>query len=181
MEAQGYHVEDNILFQDNKSSMLLERNGKASSGKRTKHINIRYFFITDRVSQGEVSVVWCPTGDMIADFATKLLQGALFMKFRDQIMGVVEAKDPGPGKAKAVPKEPTNGKPGSPKGPAKSGPKGPAKSGPSPKKWKPIKGKSVVPPGAAAPQECVGVSRKGRPIRFKSKKGHSTRMTNVKD
>jgi len=57
MEAQGYHVEDNILFQDNKSSMLLETNGKASSGKRTKHINIRYFFITDRVSQGEVCVV----------------------------------------------------------------------------------------------------------------------------
>ena len=43
LEAQGYCVEDNILYQDNKSSILLETNGKASSGKRTKHINIRYF------------------------------------------------------------------------------------------------------------------------------------------
>jgi hypothetical protein len=42
----------------------------------------------------EVSVVWCPTGDMIADFATKPLQGAMFKKFRDMIMGVVPAKDP---------------------------------------------------------------------------------------
>ena len=102
MKAQGYEVRDNVLFQDNKSSMLLEKNGKASSSKRTKHINVRYFFITDRVSKGEVSVEWCPTGDMIGDYMTKPLQGALFRKFRDQIMGVVPAQDPGPGKARPV-------------------------------------------------------------------------------
>jgi hypothetical protein len=36
---KGYGVKDNVLFQDNKSSILLEKNGKASSSKRTKHIN----------------------------------------------------------------------------------------------------------------------------------------------
>jgi hypothetical protein len=36
---------------------------------------------------------------MIADFATKPLQGALFKKFRDMIMGVVPAVDPGTGKS----------------------------------------------------------------------------------
>jgi hypothetical protein len=102
MEAQGYKVRDNILYQDNKSSILLQKNGKASSSKRTKHINIRYFFITDRVKENELSVVWCPTGDMIGDYATKPLQGALFRKFRDQIMGVVPARDPGPGKSKPI-------------------------------------------------------------------------------
>ena len=56
MEAQGYKVRDNVLYQEIKSSILLEKNGKASSGKRTKHINIRYFFITDRIAKGEVSV-----------------------------------------------------------------------------------------------------------------------------
>ena len=100
MEAQGYKIQDNILFQDNKSAILLEKNGKASSSKRTKHINIRYFFITDRVKQGDVSLVWCPTGDMIGDFMTKPLQGALFRKFRDQIMGVIPARYPGQGKPK---------------------------------------------------------------------------------
>jgi hypothetical protein len=60
MKAQGYGVRDNVLFQDNKSSILLEKNGKASSIKRTKHINIRYFFITNRANKEEVSVVWCP-------------------------------------------------------------------------------------------------------------------------
>jgi hypothetical protein len=97
MKAQGYDVKDKAFFQDNNSSILLEKNGKASSSKRTKHINIRYFFITDKVSKKEVSVAWCPTRDMIGDYVTKPLQGALFRKFRDQLMGVTPARDPGPG------------------------------------------------------------------------------------
>jgi hypothetical protein len=98
MKAQCYNVQDYILFHDKKSSILLEKNGNDSSSKCTKHINIRYLFITDRVSTEEVSVVWCPTGDMIGDYTTKPLQGVMFRKFRDHIMGVVPARDPGPGK-----------------------------------------------------------------------------------
>ena len=89
LKEQGYDVCDNIIFQDNKSSILLERNGKLSSGKRTKHINVRYFFITDRISKGEVRVEWCPTNQMVADFMTKPLQGTIFKKFRDLIMGLL--------------------------------------------------------------------------------------------
>ena len=33
MEAQGYNVADNVMAQDNKASMSLENNGKASSSK----------------------------------------------------------------------------------------------------------------------------------------------------
>ena len=77
----------------------MENNGKASSSKRTKHINIQYFFITDMVAQGDVSLVRCPTGDMIGDFMTNPLQGALFHKFRDQIMGMIPDQDSGPGKS----------------------------------------------------------------------------------
>jgi hypothetical protein len=100
MEAQGYQVQENILFQDSKSAILLEKDGKALSSKHMKHINIRYFFITDCINKKGVSLVWCPTGDMIGDFMTKPLQGALFRKFKDQILGVVPAQDPGPGKTK---------------------------------------------------------------------------------
>jgi hypothetical protein len=100
MDAQQYYIQENIVFQDNRSSMLLEKNGKASSSKRMKHINIRYFFITDRIKKGELTVEWCPSGDMTGDFMTKPTQGALFKSFRDQLMGVVSARDPGPGKTK---------------------------------------------------------------------------------
>ena len=98
LEAQDYGVKENIVFHDNKTAMLLETNSKASSGNRTKHINMRYFFITDQISKGRVKVVWCPTGDMTADFYTKPLQGTMFGNFRYKIMGVVSQTDPGPGK-----------------------------------------------------------------------------------
>ena len=93
IESQGYKVSDNVIFQDNRSTMLLERNGKASSSKRTKHINIRYFFITDRISKGDVRVEWCSTKDMVVDFMTKPLQGANFKRFRDLIMGALSAEE----------------------------------------------------------------------------------------
>jgi hypothetical protein len=78
MEAKGYQVQDNGLFQDNKSTILLEKNGKASSSKHMKHVNIWYFFFTNRINKGDVSLVWCLTGAMIRGFMTKPLQGALF-------------------------------------------------------------------------------------------------------
>jgi hypothetical protein len=68
--------------------MQLEKNGRASSGKRTRHINIRYFFIKDRVASGEIKLEWCPTKEMIGDFFTKALQGILFYKLRDYIMNI---------------------------------------------------------------------------------------------
>lgn len=93
LAEQGYSVSDNVIFQDNKSTMLLERNGKASSSKRTKLINVRYFFITDRISKGEVRVEWCPTNEMVADFMTKPLQGSTFKRFRDLIMGALPMRE----------------------------------------------------------------------------------------
>ncbi len=49
---QGYGVIENLLLQDNKSSILLERNGKASSGKRTRHINICFFHFRESEYEG---------------------------------------------------------------------------------------------------------------------------------
>ena len=42
IKVQGYTVEHNILLQDNKSTILLETNGKFSSSKKTKHIKNRF-------------------------------------------------------------------------------------------------------------------------------------------
>jgi len=95
LEHQGFKVNDSMLYQDNKSAILLEKNGRASSGKRTRHINIRYFFVKDRVDSKEIKIEHCPTEDMIADYFTKPLQGALFIKLRNLIMNV----DPNPQEA----------------------------------------------------------------------------------
>jgi hypothetical protein len=88
LEEQGYGIKNSIVHQDNKSTILLAENGRASCSKRTRHINIRYFFITDRIKAGDLAVEYCPTGDMVADYFTKPLQGSLFKKMRNLIMNI---------------------------------------------------------------------------------------------
>ena len=87
IEAQDYKLKGNELNQDNTSAIRLEKNGKLSSGQQTRHINIRYFFIKDRVKEDNINIVYCPTERMVADYFTKPLQGSLFKKLRDVIMG----------------------------------------------------------------------------------------------
>ena len=88
METQGYNIKDTVVYQDNQSAILLKNNGQASSSCRTRHINIRYFFVTDRVASEEVSMRYCPTEKMIADYFTKLLQGSSFKKMHDSIINI---------------------------------------------------------------------------------------------
>jgi hypothetical protein len=66
-------------------------NGRESSGKRTKHMNVRYFFTKNRVENGEMTIKWCPTKKMLADPFTKPVQGSEFRMFRAKIMNVDES------------------------------------------------------------------------------------------
>jgi len=93
IEAQGYEVTDNIVYRDNQASMRLEKNGRSSSSKRTRHINIRYFFVTDRIKKKHLDVIYCPTEEMTADYLTKANHGKLFRKFRNRLMNCT-AYDP---------------------------------------------------------------------------------------
>ena len=87
LSAQGYLIKDNILYQDNMSTILMLKNGRNSCTGKSRHVNVRYFFVKDRVDKQEVKIEYCPTLQMLADFFTKPLQGHLFRKFRDVIMG----------------------------------------------------------------------------------------------
>ena len=66
--------------------MRFEENGRKSCGPNSRHIDIRYFFIKDRIDLENIDVQHCPTEQMLADFFTKPLQGSLFRKFRDVII-----------------------------------------------------------------------------------------------
>jgi hypothetical protein len=87
LEAQGYELAENIFYQDNQSTMRFEKNGRKSCGPNSRHIDIRYFFIKDRIDIEGIDVQYCPTEQMLADFFTKPLQGSLFKKFREVILG----------------------------------------------------------------------------------------------
>jgi hypothetical protein len=78
LDEQGYNINSNMLYQDNKNAILLETNGKKNSGKRTRALSIRYFFLTDQVEKGNVTIVYCSTDDMVGDFHTKPLQREKF-------------------------------------------------------------------------------------------------------
>ena len=89
LEAQGYDLKENVLYQDNQSPMRIIVNGKNSSGQKTKHMDNRYFWIKDRLKSEHIMVKYFPTDKMIADFFTQPLQGNLFRKFRDVVMEYV--------------------------------------------------------------------------------------------
>ncbi len=78
IECQGYDINECIIFQDNMSALSLEKNGRMSSSKRTKHIKAKYFLIKDYYNAGEIYLQYCPTGWMWADVLRKPLQGQLF-------------------------------------------------------------------------------------------------------
>ena len=88
LKGQGIRVDDSILYQDNTSSIQLEKNGRSSASKRSRHMNIRYFYVTDRVKSGEIRIEYCPTDQMRGDFFTKPLQGSKFFRDRDLLMNI---------------------------------------------------------------------------------------------
>ena len=86
LASQGEPVPVTTIYQDNKSTILLSENGRASSTKHTKHLDVRYFFVTDQKTQGEFKVAYCPTENMLADFITKPLQGTVFRRIQSHIL-----------------------------------------------------------------------------------------------
>jgi hypothetical protein len=87
LKAQGYSS-DTTIYQDNTSAILMETNGRESSSKRTRHINIRFYYIKDCIDKKQLQVKYCPTDDMLGDFPSKPLQGRKFFKHRKAIMNL---------------------------------------------------------------------------------------------
>ena len=88
LAAQDYKIKSHVILQDNESAIKLEVNGLKSVGQRSRHINIRYFFITDQVEKGKIEIKYCPTDDLEADYMTKPLQGTKNTKFRTSILNL---------------------------------------------------------------------------------------------
>ena len=84
---QGYIVKPAKIYKDNQSELALIKNGQSNSA-RTRHIAIRFFFIKDRVDQKEIILEYLPSGEMLADYFTKPLQGKLFRTMRAKILNL---------------------------------------------------------------------------------------------
>lgn len=73
--------------------MKMEVNGRNWYTGNSRHIDIKYFWIKDRVDKKEVEIQYCPTHLMLADYVTKELQEKLFKRFREVIMGYKHIND----------------------------------------------------------------------------------------
>jgi hypothetical protein len=79
---QRYNLGEIKIFQDNQSTIALVNRGHSTS-QRTRHVNIRYFYLKDRIDQKEIVVEYIESKRMLADILTKPLQGAAFEELRD--------------------------------------------------------------------------------------------------
>ena len=73
------------IYKDIQGAIELAKNAKYHN--RTKHIDICHHFVPERVVSNEIQVIYCPTGDMIADIMTKGLAKLSFEKLRN-LLGV---------------------------------------------------------------------------------------------
>lgn len=86
IQEQGYDMTHALIYQDNKSAILLETNGKMSSSGRTKHIKAKFFFVAGKVELGEVVIEHKNTKLMWIDVNTKPKQGTPYKLDRSEIM-----------------------------------------------------------------------------------------------
>ena len=87
LAGQGIKTHLATLEQDNESTIKLLKNGRRSAGQRSRHIDIRYFFVTDRLRTNNITVRYCNTATMLADYLSKPLQGRSFRLFRAVLLG----------------------------------------------------------------------------------------------
>jgi len=81
----GLHVQTgSLVYGDNQSTIAISKNG--IKGERTKHVDVKYHFITETVESGKVQLKWIPTTEQQADIFTKALAAPVFEHLRKALM-----------------------------------------------------------------------------------------------
>ena len=76
-ELEVIAVHAPVLFQDNRSAIILSESGRGSF-RRSKHIDVRFFYVYDLVKDGKLTLQWLGTKDLPADLLTKPKRGLSF-------------------------------------------------------------------------------------------------------
>ena len=93
LQHQGYDTEHAIIYQDNKSAISIETNGMMSQIRRTKHIKMKYFFVKDKVDDGEVVIKHMPGEELWADILSKPSTGKRFFVDQSKLLQRSAAKE----------------------------------------------------------------------------------------
>ena len=88
--SQGGNDKEEVLMQGDQSCMLMHKHHPFSIGRESKYVNVRYFFVVDKMEKKEVSMECCPKDRMIVDYSAKPTQGTAFKLHRITTMGISE-------------------------------------------------------------------------------------------
>ncbi len=87
----GMEIEATVILCDNQSCIKMTENPVFHD--KSKHIEIRYFYIRNLVTKGAVKLIYVSTDEQVADMLTKPLSCGKFKYFRDKL-GVVRKDIP---------------------------------------------------------------------------------------
>ena len=89
LDFLGYKQGTTTIYQDNTSTITMAYMGRGSSGSRTRHIDIKYFYIKQFLDSKDLEIDHLGRDNMIADFFASPRQGTVFRRFRGVIMGEI--------------------------------------------------------------------------------------------
>jgi len=85
LDFMGFRQEGSTtIYQDNQSTIALAENGKVS--RRSKHIEVRFHYTREKIQDGAVKLVYCPTTQMVADVLTKPMPQDAFTRLSGEFM-----------------------------------------------------------------------------------------------
>jgi hypothetical protein len=86
MENLGITQSMVTVYEDNTSTIILANKNNGATLSKTKHIQVRYYYVRELIEQKEINIVYLPTTEMLADLLTKPMAGWLFKTLRDKIL-----------------------------------------------------------------------------------------------
>ena len=88
LDSIGYSIPKVRLRGDNMGSLFVAEN--PANHQKTKHIEVRYFFVRQKVEEGRIVLSFVPTAEQQADFLTKALGKFLHRALTASAMGYDE-------------------------------------------------------------------------------------------
>lgn len=85
MNSQSFSDAPTVVYRDNQGVLSVMETGRTSK-QRTKHLDIRHFFVKDCADRGEIELTYISTADMLADQMTKPMNGT---QLRRRVAGVL--------------------------------------------------------------------------------------------
>ena len=68
-DLQNEQAKPTVIYEDNQFAICIAQNPQYHS--KTKHIDIKYHFVREKVLDNTIELCYCPTNDMLADALTK--------------------------------------------------------------------------------------------------------------